>query len=100
MALIGHDLADGLAHIHHHGIVHRDVKPANILLVDYSAEDRRPRAKLSDFGVAITVREGHHRRPRTTVRHARPTSARSRPPADRPAPPSDVYRSGWCCLKG
>ncbi|MGP4030869.1 GAF domain-containing serine/threonine-protein kinase [Pseudarthrobacter sp. 1C304] len=58
MAHIGYDLADGLSYIHHHGIVHRDVKPANILLVDYSNQDRRPRAKLTDFGVAVFIRNG------------------------------------------
>jgi serine/threonine protein kinase len=58
MAHIGYDLADGLSYIHHHGIVHRDVKPANILLVDYSNDDRRPRAKLTDFGVAVIARQG------------------------------------------
>ncbi|MDQ0754584.1 GAF domain-containing serine/threonine-protein kinase [Arthrobacter sp. B3I4] len=55
MAHIGYDLADGLSYIHHHGIVHRDIKPANILLVDYSNDDRRPRAKLTDFGVAAIM---------------------------------------------
>src|SRR5205085_8198633 len=31
---IGERLADGLAHAHEHGILHHDLKPANILLTD------------------------------------------------------------------
>lgn len=57
LAHIGHDLADGLSYIHHRGIVHRDIKPANILLVKYSNDDRRPRAKLTDFGVAAILEQ-------------------------------------------
>ncbi|HEY1065530.1 MAG TPA: serine/threonine-protein kinase, partial [Pirellulales bacterium] len=38
--------ADGLAHAHKAGLVHRDVKPANLLL------DRRKAIKLLDLGVA------------------------------------------------
>ncbi|MFJ6671528.1 protein kinase [Actinosynnema sp. NPDC091369] len=42
----GARLADALAHVHAHDLVHRDVKPANILL------DREDNAYLADFGLA------------------------------------------------
>lgn len=45
-ARIGAEVATALAHAHAHGVVHRDVKPANILLTPQG------RAKLADFGVS------------------------------------------------
>ncbi|MGE5281574.1 MAG: serine/threonine-protein kinase [Chloroflexota bacterium] len=45
---IGADLCEALAHAHARGVVHRDVKPQNVLVT----EEGEPRAKLMDFGVA------------------------------------------------
>ncbi|AOT03128.1 GAF domain-containing serine/threonine-protein kinase [Arthrobacter sp. U41] len=99
MAVIGHDLADGLSYIHHHGIVHRDVKPANILLVDYSNDDRRPRAKLSDFGVAIMT--GNSPASEDGGTSGTPAYLSPEQAAGEPAGPlSDVYSLGLVLLEG
>ncbi len=45
---IGADLCEALAHAHSRAVVHRDIKPQNVLVT----EEGEPRAKLMDFGVA------------------------------------------------
>lgn len=55
VASLGADLADALAYIHSQGVIHRDVKPANILLYPQGELDSRLYPKLTDFGIARFV---------------------------------------------
>lgn len=43
---IGWDIADALAHAHERGVIHRDIKPGNVML------DSLGQPKLTDFGLA------------------------------------------------
>ncbi|WP_035776634.1 serine/threonine-protein kinase [Arthrobacter sp. H5] len=55
VAQVGADLADALSYIHSQGVIHRDVKPANILMFHSSEQDTRLYPKLTDFGIARMV---------------------------------------------
>ncbi len=83
--LVGLDATRALAHAHRRGLVHRDVKPANLLF------DGEGRLRLADFGLARAVAEASWTEPAGatlgTARYASPEQALGRRVDGR----SDIY---------
>ena len=54
VVVIGAGLCEALSHAHSRGVIHRDVKPGNVMVCDAHAGDA-PVAKICDFGIARIV---------------------------------------------
>ena len=88
-------VVDALRHAHAHGIVHRDVKPENILLLDPAGRTSRGRtsAVLADFGLAAGPGEGDASLRRPIV--GTPLTMSPEQVAGEPAgPTSDIFSLG------
>jgi eukaryotic-like serine/threonine-protein kinase len=95
-ALLVEQLLMGLGAVHGAGLVHRDVKPANLLLE--ATGDDRPHLRLGDFGVAAPVADRRF----TTVPGAIGTDGYMAPEQARGAPPEptqDLYAVGRVALE-
>lgn len=84
-------VAAALAYVHERGVVHGDVKPANVML------SRTGRVRLTDFGIASSVTGDDAARPETvrvhgTPRYMAPEMFVGAPPS----PATDLYALG--CL--
>jgi serine/threonine protein kinase len=90
---IGTEVADALDHAHAKGVVHRDVKPANIFLQFAPGRPNHTLTKLLDFGVARIVGTPKITRENFivgTALYASPEQARG----EDPTPKSDHYAFG------
>jgi hypothetical protein len=86
-ARIAREVASGLAHAHERDLVHRDVKPGNVLF------DEQGAAKITDFGIARMLSEPTLTDAGTllgTAAYISPEQARG----ERATPASDVYSFG------
>lgn len=98
VAQIGYDLAMALGYVHDRGVIHRDVKPANIMMFDYGHDAARMRAKLTDFGIAVVLEAplgGGTGAFVGTAAYVSPEQAKSEPLG----PSSDIYSLGLVLLE-
>lgn len=94
---LGFEIAETLEYVHARGVAHRDVTPSNIMLVDYGTKSSRPRARLTDFGIATDVISSPNQNGETTgtAAYLSPEQALNQPVG----PAGDIYALGLVLLE-
>ena len=88
LSRIGAALADGLAHAHERGIVHRDIKPQNVLIDEYGSP------KLTDFGIARALDAATRSTSTDSYLGTASYSSPEQLKGEKVTPKSDVYSLG------
>ncbi|MEO6944564.1 MAG: serine/threonine-protein kinase [Lacisediminihabitans sp.] len=93
---VGYEIAEVLEYVHSRGVIHRDITPSNIMLVDYGTTASRPRARLTDFGIALDASSAatEDGRITATIAFASPEQVCNA----KLTPASDVYSLGLVLL--
>jgi serine/threonine protein kinase len=94
---IAYDIAEALEYVHLRRIVHHDITPSNIMLLNYGTRTSRERAQIADFGIALEMVDG-----RATVTGGGGTAAYVSPEQARGGEvntPSDIYSLGLVLLE-
>jgi serine/threonine-protein kinase len=90
---IGTQACAGLDYAHRHGIIHRDVKPGNLMIIGGPAGTGDMTVKLADFGIARATEQTRITQVGSvvgTAAYLAPEQARG----DEAGPASDVYSLG------
>jgi len=95
-AATARQLCQGLKYLHQHGVIHRDIKPDNVLITEQGT------VKLCDFGIAILAKHNNMTSHITargsfvgTLRYAAPEMVNSL----HYGPASDIYALGMTVLE-
>ncbi|GAA1836470.1 serine/threonine-protein kinase [Agromyces salentinus] len=94
---IGYEVAEALEYVHAQHVIHRDITPSNIMIVNYGTQHARERAMLTDFGIAVEAADAGFQSETITgtAPYLSPEQVRNQPLTTA----SDIYSLGLVLLE-